>query len=287
MTQIATTKILAVGRPRMPQRKLGIVCVDGTLLNLATEEEAVARIVGDAVRGLGGTVFTLNVDHLVKLRENPAFRAAYDEASYVSADGLPIVLMARWNGADVTRVTGSDLLVPLSRGAADAGVAIHLFGSSDAVLERAGARLQLEAPGLVIAGREAPPMGFDPAGPAARAAAERIAASGARICYVALGAPKQEIFAHTAVAAAPEVVFLGIGAGLDFLAGAQRRAPSILQDAGLEWLWRLAADPRRLGGRYWRSAKYLAGLLLAEALVRPRRGSRDHGGSTGQHVSRR
>lgn len=277
VNQIASTKIVAKRSVRPADRKLGIVSIDGTLLNLATEEEAVARIVGDAVRGHGGTVFTLNLDHLVKLEENAAFRAAYDQATYVSADGLPVVYMARWAGADITRVTGSDLLVPLSREAAAAGVSVHLFGTTDAVLERAAARLCQEAPGLRIAGMESPPMGFDPKGPAALAAAERIAASGASLCFVALGAPKQELFAHAAAAAAPNVMFLCIGAGLDFLAGEQRRAPVFLQDAGLEWLWRLAEDPRRLTGRYWRSAKYLFGYIARKALrlpsPRPLRGS--------------
>ena len=89
-----------------------------------------------------------------------------------------------------------------------------------------------------------------------------IAASGAKICFVALGAPKQEFFASTATCEVDGVVWLGVGAALDFIAGHRRRAPRIMQRTGLEWLWRVAQEPRRMLPRYVRSALWLAGYLL-------------------------
>lgn len=269
----------AVAAPSAPPARAPQILarIGDTRLNIADETEAVTRIVADAKAGRGGTVFTLNLDHLVKLETDPAFRAAYDRATYVTADGAPVVMMARRAGASIDRVTGADLVVPLCRAAAEAKVPVHFFGTTDAVLERSSARLRLAAPALVVAGTESPPFGFDPFGPFAREAAERIAASGASICFVALGAPKQELFASAATAWSPGVVYVCIGAALDFLGGGQRRAPRLLQESGLEWLWRLAHDPRRLTGRYARSALYLVRYMARRAGMRIASGARTLG----------
>jgi N-acetylglucosaminyldiphosphoundecaprenol N-acetyl-beta-D-mannosaminyltransferase len=93
-------------------------------------------------------------------------------------------------------------------------------------------------------------MGFDPAGPAADAAIDAIGQSGARLVFLALGAPKQEIFAARAFGRLPGAGFVSIGAGLDFISGAQRRAPKLVRLLAAEWLWRMALSPRRLAGRY-------------------------------------
>ncbi|MCX5495980.1 WecB/TagA/CpsF family glycosyltransferase [Kaistia dalseonensis] len=234
-------------------------------LNIRDQDELVSHVVDDALAGRGGTVFTLNLDHLVKLRDEPRFRAAYQRASYVSADGAPVVTMAKGLGEPVDRVTGADLVLPLSRAAAASGVPIYLFGTADAVRDKAAARLMKEIPGLAIAGSESPPFGFDPEGEAARVAAERIAASGARICFVALGAPKQEYFANLAVCRVPGVMFICVGAALDFIAGETRRAPVVWQKAGFEWAWRLLQEPRRLVRRYTRSLLYFFNYRLRGA----------------------
>jgi N-acetylglucosaminyldiphosphoundecaprenol N-acetyl-beta-D-mannosaminyltransferase len=95
-------------------------------------------------------------------------------------------------------------------------------------------------------------MGFDPEGEAATAAIETaLKASGARVCFLALGAPKAgDLRRPRTRGALPEMGFLSIGAGLDFLSGHQTRAPAIVRRLALEWLWRLAGSPRRLLGRY-------------------------------------
>ncbi len=237
-------------------------CIDGWRINVPDEPWLIDRIVQDAVDGRGGTVFTINLDHLAKLRTDAPFRAAYQRATYISADGVPVVMMARSEGVPLERVTGADLVLPLSRAAAAAGVPVHFFGARVDVLERAVERLRRDIPDLVVAGIEAPPMGFDPTGEEARAAAARIAASGAGICFVALGAPKQEIFANAALTASEGVVYLGVGAALDFLAGERSRAPRFMQRAGLEWLWRSFQEPRRMLPRYMRSGLWLLGYVL-------------------------
>lgn len=271
--------------PTQPETmpKAGMPCaarVDSWRINVPTERWLVERIVQDVAEGRGGTVFTINLDHLSKLRSDSDFRAAYERATYISADGMPVVMMARAEGVAIDRVTGADLVLPLATAAAEDAIPVYFFGTSDEVLARAVAVLRERIPGLVVAGMEAPPMGFDPNGDTARDAARRIAASGAKICFVALGAPKQELFANTAACVADGVVYLGIGAALDFLAGHRRRAPRFMQRLGMEWFWRACQEPRRMGPRYLRSAFWLAGYLIRSVLGLVR-----HEGSTPVEVT--
>ena len=121
----------------------------------------------------------------------------------------------------------------------------------------------------MIAGMSAPQYGFDPRSNIADKAIEEIAASGARLCFVALGAPKQELFADRAYAAHQEIGYLCIGAALDFLAGHQQRAPRLMQKTGTEWLYRLVMNPRRLLGRYTRSAALFGEMVIRQVLGRP------------------
>jgi exopolysaccharide biosynthesis WecB/TagA/CpsF family protein len=119
--------------------------------------------------------------------------------------------------------------------------------------------------------RIAPPFGFDPEGAEAERHLSRMAASRARLWFLALGAPKQEIFAARALAHLPGAGFVSVGAGLDFLAGTQRRAPPIVRALAAEWAWRMARDPGRLGPRYARCLAALPG--LARAALRQRAGA--------------
>lgn len=268
--EVTTYAIRSVTKNSSTPTVARLACIDSWRINAPSEAWVIDRVVQDALDGRGGTVFTINLDHLAKLRRDPAFRAAYERASYVTADGMPVVLLARSEGVEIDRVTGADLVVPLARAAAEAGISIHFFGSRIEVLERAVARLRVEVPDLAVAGIEAPPMGFDPCGEEAEAAARRIAASGAGICFVALGAPKQELFANAALTAADGVVYLGVGAALDFLAGERSRAPRLFQRLGLEWVWRVAQEPRRLLPRYAVSALWLVGYVVRLALGQTR-----------------
>jgi exopolysaccharide biosynthesis WecB/TagA/CpsF family protein len=213
--------------------------------------------------GQGFALATINLDHLVKLSRSAAFRRAYAAQDMVVADGNPIVWLSRLAGKPVDLLPGSDLVLPLVRDCAAAGRGLALVGATDAALAAAGARLMAEVPGLNIVLRHAPPMGFDPEGPAAAALLADVAASQAGLCLIALGAPKQESFAARGRALAPAVGFASIGAGLDFLAGTQVRAPEWVRRLALEWLWRALSSPRRLIPRYAACAAILPGQVLA------------------------
>ena len=227
-----------------------LVHIDGQPINVDTLNGAVAKSIDRLKRGFGFTLFTFNLDHVVKRRNDVRFWDAYARATFVTADGAPIVWLARKHGVRLERTTGADLVAPLCGAAGRAGLPVALFGSTQESLEAAARVLRENHPGLDICFMEAPPLGFDPFSAEARAAGARIARSGARICFVALGAPKQEFFADQMAALHPGIGFLGIGAALDFLSGEQRRAPALLQKTGLEWAWRLATNPKRLAMRY-------------------------------------
>lgn len=213
--------------------------------------------------GEGFALATLNLDHLVKLRQDPGFRNAYAAHDLVCADGNPIVWLSRLARQPLTLVPGSDLVLPLARLAADEGVPVALVGTTDAALAAAADSLTRQAPGLRIVARIAPPMGFDPNSPAAGDLLAQVAQSGARLCYLALGAPKQERLAARGRHEAPSVGFVSVGAGLDFLAGNQTRAPEWVRRLALEWVWRMASAPRRLVPRYARCIAILPSELAA------------------------
>jgi len=236
---------------------------DATItVNMPDRATLLSEVADRFARHDGFAIATLNLDHLVKLRDDAAFRAAYAVHDLVTADGNPVVWLSRTAGQPVTLVPGSDLVIPLCRAAKAAGVTVALVGARDTTLDRAAARLMEEVPGLRIVFKQAPPMGFDPASPLADDIFRAVGASGARLCFLALGAPRQEILAARGRTAVPQVGFASIGAGLDFLAGDQARAPAWVRAIAMEWFWRMATNPRRLAGRYLRSGLALPGLWL-------------------------
>ncbi len=216
----------------------------------------------------GFALATLNLDHLVKLRGDPAFAAAYAAHDMVVADGNPVVALSRLAGRPVALLPGADLVRPLCALAAGAGVPVALVGSDAGTLARASERLTAEVPGLDIAWRHAPPMGFDPGSDAAGAVLDELRGRQIGLCLLALGAPKQECLAARGRVQAPGVGFASVGAGLDFIAGRQRRAPAWARRLALEWLWRALGDLRRLGPRYARCAAILPGLAVAALRLR-------------------
>lgn len=224
--------------------------------------------------GDGFTVATLNLDHVVKLSRDAAFRAAYAEHTHVTADGRPIVWLSRLAGqSDVALVPGSEVIEPLAAIAAEKGLPVGLLGSTEASLAAAAAALKAQYPDLNIVITHAPSANFDPDGPEAAAAIAQIGESGARMVFLALGAPKQERFAVRASAALPNTGFVSIGAGLDFISGAQRRAPALARAMAAEWLWRLIGDPRRLVRRYGACLVVLPGLTRRAWASRRQRGT--------------
>jgi N-acetylglucosaminyldiphosphoundecaprenol N-acetyl-beta-D-mannosaminyltransferase len=232
-----------------PQHNL---TVDGIAINMSSLPEAVSSIVSAAEHGDNFSVCTLNLDHVVQMQQRSDFRAAYRRARFVTADGFPIVVLSRLLGNPIRRTTGADLVEPVCAQAQRRGLPVFMLGSNDRTLSIAATRLSQRFPGLEVAGYFAPGANFDPYSDEADLAIDRIRASGAKLCFVALGAPRQELFAARCLDALNGTGMLCIGAALDFIAGTQTRAPSLTQKAGLEWAWRVLREPRRLGPRYAR-----------------------------------
>lgn len=222
----------------------------------------------------GFTIATINLDHVIKLARDPLFASAYATHSHVTADGNPIVWLSRLAGqGDVELIPGSELIAPVAERAAAAGVPVAFFGATEASLDAAAEAMRAQIPGIDIVLTLAPPMGFDPTGPEADAAISKIGESGARLVFLALGAPKQERFAAHAAARLPEAGFLSIGAGLDFISGAQVRAPKWVRAIAAEWLWRMLSSPRRLAARYGACILALPGLTVRALMARMRAGT--------------
>ena len=236
--------------------------VEGITVNISSLPHAIAEIGVAARQAHNFCAFTLNLDHCTKIRSDRRFRTAYRRARFVTADGFPIVLLGRLAGAQVGRTTGADLAEPLCVEAARNRLPVVLFGPNIRTLRRAEARLHERISGLNIVDAFAPGPNFDPESLEADLAIERIRQSGARLCLVALGAPRQEIFSARCIDMVSGMGFVCVGAALDFIAGTESRAPAFFRNNGLEWLWRLSSNPRRLGLRYLRCAAAVPRLIV-------------------------
>lgn len=239
-------------------------------VNIPTRALLEAEIRARFAAGHGFALATVNLDHLVKLAGTPGFLATYQAQDLVVADGYPVVWLSRLARRPVELVTGSDMVMPLCQLAAEAGVPVALVGSTTEALQDAEAVLRAEVPGLEIAWCQAPSGRFDPLGAEADQILQRLEETGIRLCFLALGAPKQESFAQRGRHLAPGVGFASIGAGLDFLGGHQKRAPAWMRAIAMEWLWRVLSSPARLLPRYARCLAILPGQILRAWCMRGR-----------------
>lgn len=231
--------------PIVPTTRIAGVPI--SCLSTAATMSLLRRWLGE---GRSRRVATANVDFLCRAQQDAALRAALCSADLVTADGMPLVWWSRWTERAVPeRVTGSDMLEPLVAAAAQDGRSVYFLGGAPGVAQGAAELLQERHPSLRIAGVDSPAIDLaDAAGN--RAVAARVRATGASLLLVALGCPKQELFLQHYLAATGAAVGIGVGASFDFLVGRVARAPRAMQKVGLEWLFRAATEPRRLGRRY-------------------------------------
>lgn len=231
-------------------------------VNIGSKADLEARVRDKFKQKQGFSLATINLDHLVKMDRDSGFYAAYRKQDFVVADGNPIVWTSKLAHKPVDLLPGSDLVLPLCEWAASEGRSIALLGSTEAALNEAGNALATKVSGLHVACMIAPPFGFDPNSVDAANILKTVEASGASLCFLALGAPKQELLAARGSEFAPSVGFASIGAGLDFLAGTQTRAPRWVRAMAIEWVWRLMLNPKRLWKRYFDSGLIMPRLVL-------------------------
>ncbi len=233
----------------------------GAPIDVASWRESLNRIAGWVRLGEPRVVVTCNVHSVVTANRDPALRAAIERADLSTADGMPVAwFLSLLRRRRQERIAGPDLMWHYCGEAAGRGERIFLFGSTSRTLGLLSARLQRDFPGLQVVGTIAPPWGEWPA-TLEDELIERINASGAQVVFVGLGCPKQEIWMNRQRKRVGAVM-IGVGAAFDFYAGTVRRAPLWMQKSGLEWVWRLAREPRRLLGRYLRTnLRFLLGAV--------------------------
>jgi exopolysaccharide biosynthesis WecB/TagA/CpsF family protein len=196
-------------------------------------------------------VVTPNLDHCRMLRHDPLLRRAYANAGLVLPDGWPLLLASRFSTRPLSqRVTGADLIIPLCEAAAARGYSVYFLGGSASMHQKLQARLKADIPALRIAGWDAPTQNFEQNVTACRDVIAQIVAAKPDLLFVALGAPKQECWMAEHVATLPIGAAIGVGAGLDFIAGTVQRAPILWRHHHFEWAWRWLQEPRRLSKRY-------------------------------------
>jgi N-acetylglucosaminyldiphosphoundecaprenol N-acetyl-beta-D-mannosaminyltransferase len=243
----------------------------GMRVDASDYDDAAERVLGWARTGDSRYVCVGTVHMAMEANDDSSFREVVNGADLVTSDGMPLVWGLRLLGVPgATRVYGPLLTPAVCRAAAREGIPVGFHGATWEVLERLMARVRTDHPGLRIAYAWSPP--FRPATEEEdERQAEAIAASGCRILFVGLGCPKQERWMAKMRGRIPAVM-IGVGAAFDFLAGTKRQAPRWMQAAGLEWVFRLAAEPRRLWRRYLRNNPRFVYLfsrqLIAERFIR-------------------
>ncbi|MCE9607379.1 MAG: WecB/TagA/CpsF family glycosyltransferase [Planctomycetia bacterium] len=230
--------------------------------------EAVAQVWNWIEEGSGTCryVVTPNVDHAVMLRDDVRLQAAYKHASLVLADGFPVVLASRLLKRPLPeRVAGSDLAPALFASATvERPMSIYLLGAAPGVADRAAVNIAKRWPNAVVVGTYSPPLGFQNDTLENERIVARINAAAPDVLVLGFGAPKQEHWIAAHYDRLNAKTALCIGATIDFLAGEQSRAPLWMQKLNLEWLHRLAGQPRRLFKRYARDAVVFPQLVWKE-----------------------
>jgi N-acetylglucosaminyldiphosphoundecaprenol N-acetyl-beta-D-mannosaminyltransferase len=235
----------------IPTRKLLVIL--GIPIDDLNMQEALERIeefvtIGRAT-GKTHQVATVNADFVVNALQDPELRHLLQEADMATADGMPLVWGARALGVPLEgRVTGADLVPALAERAAQRGYSLYLLGAEPGIAACAADILKERFPNLIIAGVASPP--YSSVLEMDRAVIDHIKRVQPDILLVAFGNPKQEKWIGMYGREVGVPVMIGVGGTLDFIAGKTKRAPQWLQRSGMEWLYRLAQNPRRLWRRY-------------------------------------
>lgn len=250
------TRLRILGVPMTPQRY----------------EDAIGKLLDAAASGPQTRAHFCTVHSLVEAVDNAAVRDAFEAAQMTCMDGMPLVWVARARGAgDAQRVCGPDVMLTLCDRGRDRALRHYFMGGRPGTPERLARELTRRFPGMLTAGTDSPPfrsMSEDED----TAVIDRINAANPDIVWIGLGSPKQELWAADHASKLNARLILPVGAAFDFHSGRVRRAPDWLRRAGLEWLFRLAREPRRLFRRYFfTNLRFI--VLIASEEFRRRQGS--------------
>jgi N-acetylglucosaminyldiphosphoundecaprenol N-acetyl-beta-D-mannosaminyltransferase len=246
------------------------VSLMGLDFDALTESEAVATILASLEAGQGGWVVTPNLEYLRAYQFADEVQQQFDSADLVVPDGMPLLWASRLKNEPLPgRVAGSDLIWSLSRAAARRGASLLFLGGEPGTAEAAAERLQTEFPGLVVSGAICPPRGFEQDPKTVAGLAREAAALRPDIVFVGLPLAKHLVTSQALRRELPHAWVIGVGVSFSFVSGHIERAPGWLQRLGLEWVHRLAQEPRRLFRRYLvEGIPFALRLLTYSALAR-------------------
>ncbi|MDY0884259.1 WecB/TagA/CpsF family glycosyltransferase [Dongia soli] len=228
--------------------------VFGIRFSLATNDEIVREICQGKIERSSGAklLVTTNLYHVVTLRKNSRFREAYARAWKVTIDGAPVYLYARCRGAAVPeRITGADLFPDILRTLSPDMHRPFFVAAQQQTADRLTAWLVGRGFTAEQIAAVVPPFGFDRDAGYSASLAEKIRQHGTTHLFFGLGIPKSEIWIDQNRAMLGDLYAFAFGAGLEFFAGVTKRAPLVFRKCGMEWLWRVLQEPRRLFRRYF------------------------------------
>jgi len=230
--------------------RVNVLGVGISILNPGTARDAIAAAVRERRKGY---ICVTGVHGVMEAQDDAAFKKILNESFLCTPDGMPMVWAGKLDGQrEMGRVYGPDLMLDVCAWSETSGAKHFFYGGADGVAERLAQKLKERFPKLQVAGTFTPPFRALNADEEKRLTAQ-IAAERPDIFWVGLSTPKQEKFMAEFLPKLDATLMVGVGAAFDFHSGRVRQAPRWMQRSGLEWVYRLGGEPRRLAGRYFRN----------------------------------
>jgi N-acetylglucosaminyldiphosphoundecaprenol N-acetyl-beta-D-mannosaminyltransferase len=251
------------GNPRVSPPRANVLGIGVSAINLRAARDEIAAAIAS---GKKGYICVTGVHGVMEAQDNEKLRRILNGAFLNTPDGMPMVWVGRWQGyRQMERVYGPDLMLALCDGTREAGWTHFLYGGAEGVAESLKERLERRFPGIRIVGTWTPPFRPLTAEEEAELARE-IGRVKPDIVWVGLSTPKQEEFMAAQIERLETKLMIGVGAAFDFHSGRVRQAPRWVQRSGLEWLFRLGCEPRRLWRRYLRNNPRFVFRILCQLL---------------------
>ena len=247
----------------MASQWVNVLGVGISVLNLETAVAAVAEAVSHRRKGY---ICVTGVHGVMEAQDNPEFRNILNQAFLCTPDGMPMVWLGRWAGhPQMRRVYGPDFMLEICAWSQKNGCRHFFYGGAPGVAESLRARLTAQFPELRVVGCYTPP--FRPlTADETTTLQQQVRETHPDIIWVGLSTPKQENFMAEHLGQLDTTLMIGVGAAFDFHAGRIKQAPRWLQRSGLEWFYRMCAEPRRLAGRYLRNNPRFVWKILGQLL---------------------
>jgi N-acetylglucosaminyldiphosphoundecaprenol N-acetyl-beta-D-mannosaminyltransferase len=228
------------------------MCLGNLEIDTYSEPAFTKELVRHAMSGrTTRQIGTVNAQFYVLAEKSRSFRDCLSRAEYLCADGMPIVWICKtFGGKDVPRIAGVDLIGDLCRSGASQGMRVFLLGGRPGTAAATASALSEKYPGIEIAGVSCPPWGFEQNESTLDEVLDAIEDARPNVLFLALGAPRQELFIDRYIRPLRVPIAVGIGGSFEILSGQAPRAPEWMRSKGLEWFYRFVHEPGRLWKRY-------------------------------------